>query len=65
MKPLEIGYPCGMQSRPITRGSTPTRAVIRDVLGAATVVGVVALVLALLALGIYAVVSVDLIHQMH
>jgi hypothetical protein len=65
MKPPEIGYPSGMQSRPVTRGPTPIRTVIRAVLSAATVVGVVALVLALLALGIYVVVSVDLAPQMH
>jgi hypothetical protein len=54
-----------MQSRPVTRGPTLIRAVIHAVLSAATVVGVVALVLALLALGIYAVVTVDFVHQMH
>jgi hypothetical protein len=60
MKPLENGYLCAVQSRPVTERPTLSEA-IRSM---AAVVGVVALVLALLALSVYVVVSVDLMPQM-
>jgi hypothetical protein len=49
-----------MQSRPVTREPTPLQAILR----VAAVVSVVALVLVLLALGVYVVVYVDLMPQM-
>jgi hypothetical protein len=54
MKLLENGYFCGMQKRPVM-DRTPSQAV-RTV---AAVVGVVALVLALLVLGLYSVVVLE------
>jgi hypothetical protein len=60
MKLLENGYFSAMQSRPVI--DEPTRS--QAVRGAAAVVGVVALVLALLVLGVYAVVALDLMPLM-
>ena len=56
MKLLENGYFCAMKSQPVIDEPTPSQAIR----GAAAVVGVIALVLALLVLGVYAVVTLDL-----
>jgi hypothetical protein len=60
MKLLENGYFSAMQSRPPI--DEPTRS--QAVRGAAAVVGVVALVLALLVMGVCAVVALDLMPLM-
>lgn len=58
MKLHENGYPAAVRSRPVT----PTAS--EALLGVAAVVGVVILVLAVLVVGVYVVVSVDLMPQM-
>ncbi len=60
MKPQENGYPGTMQTRPATNGPTAWEA-LRN---AAAVVGVVAVVLGLLVLGVYAVVYLDVMPHM-
>jgi hypothetical protein len=61
MKPHENGYSGAMQEHPLV-DAPPASEALRT---AATVVGVVVLVLALLVVGVYAVVHVDLMPQMH
>ena len=61
MKLLEKGYFSAVQRKPVIDTPTPSQAIR----GAAAVVGVVALVLALLVSGVYAVVALDLMPLMH
>jgi hypothetical protein len=61
MKLLEKGYFYAMHRKPVI--DTPTRS--QAIRGTAAVVGVVALVLALLVSGVYAVVALDLMPLMH
>lgn len=57
MNSHEIGYSAAVQHPPVTRQLSTTLQAFRS---AASVVGVVVLVLATLAVGVYAVVFVDL-----
>jgi hypothetical protein len=61
MKPHENGYRQAMHGQPLINGAPTAAQALRT---AASVIGVVVLVLALLALGVYAVVAVDLMPQM-
>jgi hypothetical protein len=62
MNTHENGYPGGMQQHPLFDAPPTASEALRT---AATVVGVVVLVLALLVVGVFAVVYVDLMPQMH
>jgi hypothetical protein len=70
MKLLENGYFWAVRSQPVIDEPTPSQAirgaaaVSQAIRGAAAVVGVIALVLALLVLGVYAVVTLDLMPLM-
>jgi hypothetical protein len=61
VKPHENGYKSAMQHHPLVDGPPTASQGLRTV---AAVVGVVLLVLALLIVGVYAVVYVDLMPQM-